>query len=33
MIPDSRILVVDDVPANIGVLRRVLEGEGYQILV
>ena len=28
-----KILVVDDVPANIGVLRDALEGEGYRIAV
>lgn len=29
----TRILVVDDVPANLDVLRQVLEGEGYQVLL
>ena len=29
---DARILIVDDVPANIGPLRQPLEGVGYQVL-
>ena len=28
-----RILIVDDVPANLDVLRQLLESEGYQVLL
>ena len=31
--PGLRILVVDDVPANLEVLRRALEGARYQVMV
>lgn len=30
-IGDAKILIVDDTPANLGVLSKILEGEGYQV--
>lgn len=32
-ISGARILIVDDVPANLDVLRQVLEGAGYQVML